>query len=377
MKANDLVKLSFYNFLNNKRRWTLTAFTIMVLSIIMMVILFIGISASNNIKKAKNVYVKNEEISIKIDNVDTLHGIIKLYNNKSIKKATYYYSKSKDVFLIDFGASNKNYFGISDFSLNKDSNDILLCFELMDYYSVGDTYSLNGYDYVIKGFLNEDSDYSYVIDFSYNYDKYDIDSFSIGYIYSNGDNINDCMKAMSNLSKLAIKNYGTRNVSMDKIIAYNTLSNYSNIIISICALIAIISLLSTIGILYNSISIYIDQNKRALTIFKTYGISKKDMFMYNYFGVLFCNLISTIIGTIIIALATPLFKRLGNNFMLIFDDGNYSSIKSHFVYDSSFIWYIPFISFIAYAVALYVIVINKTKRFYSKELNELYIETLE
>jgi len=377
MKANDLVKLSFYNFSNNKRRWTLTAFTIMVLSIIMMVILFIGISASNNIKKAKNVYVKNEEISIKIDNVDSWHGIIKLYENKNIEKATYYYSKSKDVFLIDFGASNKNYFGISDFSLSKDSNDILLGFELMDYYSVGDTYSLNGYDYVIKGFLSEDSDYSYVIDFSYNYDKYDIDSFTIGYIYSNGDDIDECMKAMSNLSKLAIKNYGTSNVSMDKIIAYNTLSNYSNIIISICALIAIISLLSTIGILYNSISIYIDQNKRALTIFKTYGMSKKDMFMYNYFGVLFCNLISTIIGTIIMALAAPLFKRLGNNFMLIFDDGNYSSIKSQFVYDSSFIWYIPFISFIAYAVALYVIVINKTKRLYSKELNELYIETLE
>lgn len=377
MKISTSIELSLKTLADNKKKNILTIITILILSIIMMSILFIGVGAYKNINKAKKIYVLNEEISIHISNAKSDDGIIKLCNTSKIKNSTYYYSSVFGICLIDFKESDLTFLEISESrEVNGNSNDILINFELKDEYNIGDEYVLEDNNYIVAGYLGENSPFSYAIDFTYNYKKYDITNLSIVYIYRDGDNISKHINSLEDLVPIAKKYYDANQIAMDNLITYKDLTDYSNIILIVCIVIAIISVLSTIGILYNSISIYIEQSKSLITIFKTFGMSKKELVMYSYIGVLICALISTILSTIIIICSLPLFKILGNQFVTMFDSGNYAIIKSKFIYDSSFYWYIPVISYLIHAIVLYLIVNKKIRNIHSKQLNELYLETL-
>lgn len=352
MKYNDIFKLSFYSIKKNRIQLIISSIIFLFLSILFMFIIYIGISLSNNLDNAFEEYIKENQISIFIDQKKSNEQIKKLLSNTKITEMSSVESNSSNICFYDFRLDSHPF--DSEQTIEPNTNGVLLSNSMMSEYDINQPILIKENQYIIKGFFSSDSNYDYIVDINYSIDIFDFDSLTINYNYQQGDNINKKINMIESISKDVRKIFDKDSIRMESIDLYLNTKNHSNVLLIICIFISLVAFVTGFALIHNSISIYIDQSKKIIFLFNMYGAKKRDISIYVLNQLIIPMIIGVGVSSVSILVMSPMFKNIGKIFIELIDNGLYSSINTTLKYNYSFMWYIPVITALLYLLACYI-----------------------
>ena len=367
MKTVDVLRLGFHNINKNKMKTVLTSLIVFILSLLVMIIFYIGLSFKNNIEKIHKKYIElNENISISISGVigDNIEDIISYSNGK----VDYLYSSNYYGIYFDFKSEDIP-FEISSGRLVENDYEVIV--HESSEKELGDYIILNNENYKVVGIYSSEDFSNVIFDINYVYKRANITNINMVYEYNNktfDKDINRLNKLVNKLHKI-VPNSTISSYELD---VYNKGIKHSFLVVGISFIIASIVFIITVGILSNSISILLDQFKDTNAIIKMMGGKKRTLFFISYVCV-FVSIISGIIFAGIIQFAiSPAFKFLKNIFNNVISDEVKNVVKSSYKYDTSSNIFVPLIVLVFYIIysIIYLIILNKkiyNKNYYFKK----------
>lgn len=375
MRFNDILKLSLMNLKNHKSRFIINSVLVTILTFVFMLILYLGFSLNYNFNKAKEIYAQKTNFSCIANQIYDYQGVKKIISNKNKKELTSISCVTTDYYFYDFELNYSPEYSLEIGNYpNPNTNEIAISFDYIDTYKIGDKFIVNNLEYIIVGFVFSSYSSINLLDLNYNIENLDkfttIRSFSISYQYDD-EMKNNGLKTYISCYNTMKKYYSdTSEYSLQN---YNNLNVKANMILCVCILIAFTVFFFMLGILDNSIMMYLDQSKKFIAISKTYGMKKKQMISYCMIEKILEIIISIIISTILVIVISPLFSGLSSYFMDLLHDIAYSTIREYFTYESNFNWLIILVSFIVLVLASLFFINKELKTYYKKTLKELFM----
>lgn len=284
MKIRDKVRFAWKNIQNNKARAIITASIVYFIGLLIMGILYVAISFSDNMNR---VFVE----TAKADNVEIYHMVDKEINLETLLELSEKYkdlgvnlSVSRHGFhLFDFRHFREKELKIVQGELPHNyvgKNHVYLPEELSEEYEINDLFPDYLGDFPVAGFYSSEMYFCPLLDLSYYGENISgIDHFSFRYFYDEGRNINKDLITLNKLFgevKTLFGSDSSRTFS-DALANINLAKTVSVIVIASFAFLAAVLILLSVGSINNSIMLSIDQNKKFIGLMKTLGLKSKNL----------------------------------------------------------------------------------------------------
>lgn len=357
MKLFDKIKLAWHNIKTNKARSFLTSLIVLILGSLIMGLIFIGLSFSNNMESVYIQLLKEDNVTIThyneshIINLDELELVFDSFNDliagislhySGFEVISFKHFKEIDLTIVEGNApinyENKNY--------------VYLPIDDATDYKINDIYETYVGSFIIAGFYHS-KEYLYpIIDLKYCHNNLDeINYFSIKYVYDEGRNVNQDIKNLNKLDRKIKSLYGSNpniNTISDNLDSLNRSRTLSTIVILSLVFIAIILILLSIGSISNSIMISVDKNHKYYGLLKTLGISNQDIKGLVIIETFFTIVFGIIIASLLLITFIPLIEKLIFfllEFILKYD---FYAVFQTFKFRIVFPIYLPFVSIIVF-----------------------------
>ena len=372
MRINDVIMLSFDATKKNKKQIIISSIIFLMVSLLFMFISYLGISSKKNFNNAYYEYIKKTPIVMSIDSVDCINEKTKkILSNKSIFQMSSVYTHKQEYYFYDFRLNNTDSF--INKKIEPNTNQILLNDSYSDEFEINDTIIIEDISYIIVDFYQyDDFAYDCILDLTYAINNSKIYGLSIEYNYKDGDNVSQKLKSVINIAKNMKANFEKDELRMEEVDLCISSSDYSIVLTLICFLIAAISFIISFVIIHNSISMYVDQSRYMIGLFRIYGSKKRFSTIFVWMQLLLSIVAGVITSTLIIVVFSPNFRNINQFFIELIDNGIYSSIKGTFNYNSSFIWYLPIITFLMYSLASYIDIYFCVKKLYKNSTIQMF-----
>ena len=359
MRVNDYFLYAKTIVVNNKLRTIISIIISIVLSFVVSFMLLLSVNYSNNFSKLEREFLNGISIDLSVNgdikDFDSLIEIGRKYNvsDLSIQKGP--------LFLRDF---YKDFDGtiVDGISLNIGTYGVIT--NVNDKYKVGDKYyDIDFNEYEVIGLYKKDSNDFNLVYADLTATKKILNKTNLNYEfhYTTEDFLNN----YNNFKEL--RNYldnNRYNYSKPSGLE-NYLNLHNNIYISVCFLflISIVLFISMIGFLANSIAMSFSECSSFFDILNNVGARKKDLIIIINIYILSITLISILISSIFLF---TIYNRINYNtiYSVLIPPSFRKGIKESFGYDTSFPFYLPFITFVFFLFYSFIhIVILVKKRF--------------
>ncbi len=324
MRFSDKNKIAFKLITNHKSETLITSLVLLITNLVILFVVTIGISLIGNGKKdlIKNAQEENMSCQLYFDSV-LKPGTIEMY------KTCIEILKTDNIGIVCF---DKYKYGVS-FSNPPDDLEITnsietnttktvyLNYDKSNKYHVGDTFTIKDEDFIIAGFIAEDSTYTaynYLVNLDYVIENTNVDVISIHFsLYP--ENYNGISKICKDVNRIENKLEGKYASFSSDNEFYNKDLNFIKIFSILFYVLTFLLLVFMFSTVSNSICIIFDRNNHTYQMLDVLGISSQDKRMINLLQLFYLLFLTSIIAYGFILLMMSKIKLIVDEIMITFD----------------------------------------------------------
>lgn len=324
MRFSDKNKIAFKLITNHKSETIITSLVLLITNLVILFVATIGVSLIGNGKKDLLKHAQDNNISCQANFDRVLKpGTIEMY------KSCIEILKTDNIGMVNFEkyrycvsfSNPPDDLKITNSIETNTTKAVYLNYDKSNKYHVGDTYTINDEDFIIAGFIAEDSTYtSYVrlVNLDYVIENTN-DSVSGIYFSLYPKNYNEINKICKDINKIENKLEGKcASFSSDNKF-YNKNLNFINmfsILFYVLIFLLLVFMFSTVS---NSICIIFERNNHTYQMLEVLGIGSQDKRMINLLQLFYLLFLTSIIAYGLILLMMSKIKLIVEEIMITFD----------------------------------------------------------